>query len=456
MAVLTAARPVADPSLDGIAAGLAEPAFPSTDDVQSVAAIVRHRLGEHVGSVSADGQHLYELLVSPGTLALRRRFVGGMQARPTWGEQIADVRTFGSRAASTQEVYDVAENLVEDVMAGLKGGRRGVVRGWSRASRKRMHRTLGELDYSTWMAGPGVQALVTVTLPGVWEPLVRDGREWKHKIRRLQWRWRKELDVPWAGLWKFETQKRGAPHQHMLIRVPAMTADGTKTFEDWFADTWSEIVGASELVCHRCHVDHLGYDAALGYGVDHLGYDAWLGYDLEAQVIVKDDGTLGLAWCTCPVPDTERARHRARHGHGTKAVDFAGMAACTDPRRLSVYFGKHGAKTGAKSYQNDPPAAWVAAGVPIGRFWGVWGLQKAVEVVQVGDGTWHQVERVLRGIARGRAAAIALAAARRSGDDRAVWTMRRPRLRSLHGQGGFVLLNDALAVAVQLARGAPV
>lgn len=462
MAVLTAARPVVQASLDALAAGLAGPAFPSIDDVASVAAMLRHRLGVRVGSVSADGQQTYQLLVSPGTLAVRRRFVGGMQVRPDAGQLLDQYdrsgratvsRLRGARTFASPVTLDAPVTLLED---DSQRGRRGAVRGWSAASRKRMHRTLGELDYSTWITGPGVQALVTLTLPGLWEPLCRDGREWKWLVHRLRMRWLKELDVPWAGLWKLETQRRGAPHEHMLMRVPAMSADGERTFEDWFADTWSELVGASEIVCHRCHVDHLGYDAALGYGVDPLGYPAWLGYGLEAIVVEGADFGMYEVWCSCARPDTERARHWARHGHGTKAVDFSGMAACTDPRRLSVYFGKHGAKTGAKAYQNEPPAAWVNAGVPIGRFWGVWGLRKAVESVEVERGTWHQLERVLRGVARGRAAAIAIAAARRSGEDRALWTMRRPRLRSLHGQGGFVLLNDALTVAVQLARGAPV
>src|SRR5207249_5060118 len=55
-------------------------------------------------------------------------------------------------------------------------------------------------------------------------------------------------------------------------------------------------------------------------------------------------------------------------------VDYAEAHKCSDPKRLAVYFGKHG-QYRSKEYQHNVPEAWQAPGKGPGRFWGYWGLK---------------------------------------------------------------------------------
>lgn len=434
MAASTAVRPTPAVDLDAafaaVTAGVEPTHFVSRDDVESVAAHVRTGIGTHVGAL-VGGEHLNWLAISPGTVAIRLDHRHGMDAGD--GLAVDDLELVAGAANDRLEVDP--QGVLFDVDDAA--GKRGRIVGWSRGSRRRMHRTLAELDYSEWLAGPGTLAVVTATVPGLWEPLVPDAPTWKWMIERLRLRWRHEVKMAWAGPWKMEFQERGAPHQHMLLKVPSHARTGEQ-FEDWYARVWSDIVGAPAFTCHRCHRDHLGYDAALGYGVDRLGYDAWLGYDLFGS-------------CDCEHPDTDRARHRARHGRGTRAVSFDGMATATDPRRISLYFGKHGAKSASKQYQNRPNDQWVAQGT-VGRFWGVWGLRKAVVEISIDLGTMHRARRILRHVARARAATVAISRLRAAGDAAGIRSMPRQHVRSLTTGGGWVLVNDGLSLALALRR----
>lgn len=79
---------------------------------------------------------------------------------------------------------------------------------------------------------------------------------------------------------------------------------------------------------------------------------------------------LSKAWAdVVDAPDpTERAAHV---GAGTR-MDWAEGLRASDPRRVAVYFTKHGsANFGDKEYQNRPPAEWLTEGKVLGRFWGI-------------------------------------------------------------------------------------
>jgi hypothetical protein len=119
-----------------------------------------------------------------------------------------------------------------------------------------------------------------------------------------------------------------------------------------------------------------------------------------------------------------------RHLRAGTGVDRQFCARAVDVRRLCTYFSKHNSKYAGKSEQNEVPAGFY----DVGRFWGVWGMEKAVERVELTRRDYHQVVRILRQLQR----------AARPG---------RRRLRAMGGEAGlWTLTGSGPRVAVQLAR----
>jgi hypothetical protein len=84
--------------------------------------------------------------------------------------------------------------------------KRGEVKGFSAAARKRMLELLNQLTFERI-------TFVTLTYPKEWNP---DGHEYKKHLRRF--RARMERKYPKIRvLWRLEFQKRGAPHFHLLL-----------------------------------------------------------------------------------------------------------------------------------------------------------------------------------------------------------------------------------------------
>lgn len=163
------------------------------------------------------------------------------------------------------------------------------------------------------------------------------------------------------------------------------------------------------------------------------GFPAWLSR-AWAEVVAHPDAA-------------EFAKHLAA---GT-GIDYAEGIRSRDPRRLAVYFSKHGTFS-AKDYQNQPPEGW---GSP-GRVWGVWGLKKAVTTVTLRDDRERvEVARLLRRMGRYRGVK------RVQRGERVDWSTGEvtPRFRSVHrrmermnGSAGFTVVNSGPAVAADLAR----
>lgn len=284
------------------------------------------------------------------------------------------------------------------------------VTGWSAKSRARMFRTIPQLDMSTWLVDGGPDgectAMVTLTYPGDWLAVAPDGRTVKRHLDTFRKRWERAVG-PWRCLWKFEFQRRGAPHVHHLLRVPVLV--NGEPFNAWLSRTWADVVKADDVVCRLCS----------GLGVE----------------------------CLCERPDTEYRRHLAA---GT-AVDFD-QRKMSDPRRIATYFLGHSSKhTDGKEYQHVVPEAWQAPGKGPGRFWGYTGLDLVQVDVVVGQDDYFRLRRVLRHVARARAwrqGQQALAAGKTP--------KPRRRLQSLgaHGGnllGGTVVVNDGVRLGHDLA-----
>nr|WP_277244109.1 hypothetical protein [Mycolicibacterium obuense] len=217
----------------------------------------------------------------------------------------------------------------------------GVITEWSRKSRSSMCRSFAELDYSPLVESGRVPAMVTLTYPGDWEVVAPDGASVKRHMVLWRKRFQREYGEPARYIWKLEFQRRGAPHIHLWMAPPISPGRSGRGFAKWLSETWAQVV-------------------------DH--------------------------------PDCEQ---KARHRLAGTAIDVRnGLKAC-DPKRLAIYITKHSSPSlhGDKEYQRVVPELWRQPGHGPGRFWGVYGLKKAIAVVEVTQDAYLAARRIVR---RGR------------------------------------------------------
>ena len=236
-------------------------------------------------------------------------------------------------------VDQLARHVVEtgDMPADPKPTREIV--GWSRKSRARMVERLCSLDYAPLFPAGRLPAMITLTYPGAWEVVAPNGKAVKKHLKSLRLRWRRAWGEDLVCVWKLEFQRRGAPHVHMLVAPPHGTATSGEPFRQWLSRSWMEIV-------------------------DH------------------------------PDPD-----QRERHLRAGTAIDWNDGLRSTDPKRVAVYFTKHGSFA-AKEYQHCVPEAWQAPGQGPGRFWGYWGLEPVKSTVEVSPQDAAKAARTIRRWAR--------------------------------------------------------
>lgn len=293
-----------------------------------------------------------------------------------------------------------------------KYGSGRVITEWSRKSRSAMCRTFAELDYGPLVESGRVPAMVTLTYPGDWEVVAPDGASVKRHMVLWRKRFQREYGEPVRCIWKLEFQRRGAPHIHLWMAPPMTPGRSARGFAQWLSETWAQVV-------------------------DH--------------------------------PDAEQ---KARHRLAGTAVDVrSGLKAC-DPRRLAIYFTKHSSPNlgGDKEYQHIVPELWRRPGRGPGRFWGVYGLKKAIAVVEVAQDAYLAARRVVRRWSRSQAvygdstsrfpiAVVPRTAIRRvprlDHETGVVKHRRIRRRRTLCSQGGldggYALVNDGPVFGAQLA-----
>lgn len=276
-----------------------------------------------------------------------------------------------------------------------------------------MCRTFAELDYSPLVESGRVPAMVTLTYPGDWEVVAPEGASVKRHMVLWRKRFQREYGEPARYIWKLEFQRRGAPHIHLWMAPPISPGRSGRGFAQWLSEAWAQVV-------------------------DH--------------------------------PDAEQ---KARHRLAGTAIDVRnGLKAC-DPKRLAIYFTKHSSPNlhGDKEYQHIVPDPWRRPGRGPGRFWGVYGLKKAVAVVEVAQDAYLTARRIVRRWSRSQAvygdpssrfptAVVPRTAMRlvpRVGRESDIVAHRRVRRRrTLCNQGGlaggYALVNNGPAFSVQLAR----
>lgn len=210
----------------------------------------------------------------------------------TWGptstEESPERREFRSRAASlglstvhipspqkpgTVRVYNGGSHVRlrgDPMVGGGVGGRRGSVRGFTKASRHRMLQFLQTIDREKC----GMPLFVTLTYPGEWPG---NPKQWKRDLEVWLARLKRAHPAAWA-VWRLEPQRRGAPHYHLLVFGLAMLA------KEWLSRTWFEVVGS-------------GDERHLRAGTQVQRVKSWrsvIGY--AAKYLAKDVSELPMAW----------------------------------------------------------------------------------------------------------------------------------------------------------------
>lgn len=305
---------------------------------------------------------------------------------------LVDVLEVGYVEPSVQDRIDSLRALGRELAFG--GGRKQAITEWSAKSRANMTRTIAQLDHGPMYDEGWEPALVTLTYPKDWVRVCPNGRVAKRQLKAFRSAVQRRYGRT-VGMWKLEFQRRGAPHFHILLSLPAAKGPGERrAMFDWFGETWARIVGAT-------------------------GGD------------------------------------RAKHARAGVGIDWAEAARMRDPQRIAVYFSKHNAPGRSnKEYQHRVPRAFLEAeGEGPGRWWGVWTLKKCTADTVIERGDLVELARLLRGWVKGQRRTSSKHRPR-AGGPRA--QRRRWKVRPLgHADpAGFVLSNDAPALAAQLARAA--
>ncbi len=116
--------------------------------------------------------------------------------------------------------------------------KRGLIRGWSRDSRRRLMFGVGCIDFRRVREKFG-GAFVSVTVTYRDDPGPELFR--RHRLKLLD-RLRYELGER-RLVWKVEFQRRGVVHLHLLVWVPFDDAEGLRSFRLWLWSAWEGITG---------------------------------------------------------------------------------------------------------------------------------------------------------------------------------------------------------------------
>lgn len=144
----------------------------------------------------------------------------------------------------------VKKHVLSPCLAG--GGLRGVVRGFSQASRSRMVRRLMAVAWSELLSGRHSQRVYSLFVTLTYPDIFSDAHErWKRDIDTFSKRLSRHIGSA-AFLWKMElkTRKSGdnkgsvAPHFHLLCYFP--NSIDIADFRGWLSLAWYEIVGSGD------------------------------------------------------------------------------------------------------------------------------------------------------------------------------------------------------------------
>jgi hypothetical protein len=303
------------------------------------------------------------------------------------------------------------------------------VRVWTAKSRRQMIRSYAALDFTPLYEADRLPVSITLTYPKDWLIVAPDGEAVQGHFAAFQRRWLRAWGEPMICLWKREFQRRGAAHFHIYAAQPA---------------------GVAGDVRKARHLAELAAWEAAGK----------IGHPPRWRPVVGDGLriTQWVAQVWADVVNHPDPGQRADMIRAGSQVSFKEGLRYADPKRLSIYFAKHGLYRD-KEYQNTPPAEW--DGKPVGRFWGKTGLETLIISANVDGGRdyyvakrtmrrwaartriWDQQTLSVRYVKAVRQLRVARGAQRR--------VVHRPVSR-LAGASGSICVNDAPSIAADLAR----
>lgn len=169
------------------------------------------------------------------------------------GDAVLANRPFGSAA-----IFEGGANFKFRSLPapGPVGGLRGVVSGFSVASRLRLRQRLLRVGFDAYLSSgkrvSNARALfVTLTYPKAFpvHPSV-----WKSHLKAFRQRLERSSSFRPSGvLWKLEFQERGAVHFHMVVFFPHLI--DVRLFRSWAARSWAAVVSSGDArhVKRGCH-----------------------------------------------------------------------------------------------------------------------------------------------------------------------------------------------------------
>jgi hypothetical protein len=142
--------------------------------------------------------------------------------------------------ASCAGLLKVSQGIKNDAPA---GGKRGKIKGFSFASRRRLMQTVARIRLDAELP-----MFVTLTYPNKFPSPIESKRHLDIFIRRLR------RAFSQVGLiWKLEPQERGAPHYHMLVWGVSL-----HDLTSFTVSTWYEIAGGGDVNHLHFHLGALG------------------------------------------------------------------------------------------------------------------------------------------------------------------------------------------------------
>jgi len=134
------------------------------------------------------------------------------------------------------EFYGDGAIHVRGVSAVYGGGKRGEIRGFSKASRLRLWRLLASLDFEDISRGFNVYFVTLTIQADAWEEK-QDMRGLKRALNTFWVLLKKKLGEEMGAIWKLEFTKRGVAHVHFLL----VTREGFKNLKPWISKTWPRV-----------------------------------------------------------------------------------------------------------------------------------------------------------------------------------------------------------------------
>lgn len=368
------------------------------------------------------------IVIAPGVIALERPDLARREraAEKAIKAHAMDVEMLAARIAAGNDDQDDESTTVQ-------------ITGWSARSRARMIRRLAEIDWSPMLDAGQLPAMVTFTYPGKWEEVAPTGEATKKHLISFYKRYARAWGHEWTGVWKLEFQHRGAPHIHTYM-VPPTGLSGAHLRERHAEALRNWVPGTPKPRMRPVKFEG-------------LTFREWL----------------SLTWADIVAhPDPEQ---RKKHEAAGTGIDYAEGMRTSDPKRLAVYFAKHGTFA-AKEYQHNVPELWQAEGAGPGRFWGYRTLKPIRRQVEIDWDEYLLIGRTLRRLSKRiriwnpetqsyewRKAMRYRTVPRGSVLDEETGEIRprqyrkvlRP-IKRMQGSSGFVTVNDGAATASALSR----